>query len=368
MPFEWKEVRRRPSAPKNFNGDRNDANITSFYISNIPGDATKSEIWRPCSRLGKLVDVYIAGRRDASGAFFAFVRFEKVENPEKLEEELNGITCRGRRLAANLAKHPRKAGDPVPNRPAGTVPLRQVLPPANRGHRSFADVAKGKKEAEPSVSLNLSRINEISEWTKEAALVGEAKDFDTLCSFPSLIALEGYDVVECKYLGGMVVDIKFKSKRAAEVFMANKSIWLKWFAWVEHMGKKALRFERIAWIKFTGVPITAWDDANFAAIAGIYGKVIVNFNSFWSCKDVSHGNVCLLTASRRRLNEEITVNCNGMPTKIGVFEVDDDWAPFKPFIVGTASESDEEPGEENEEWVSDTWKPEKMDLEDGEIG
>ncbi|KAL4581773.1 hypothetical protein LXL04_006301 [Taraxacum kok-saghyz] len=367
MREEWREVRRRHTAPKNFTGDRNDPNITSFYISNLPGDATKSEIWRPCSRLGRLVDVYIAGRRDANGVFFAFVRFERVANHDKLEEELNNLACRGRKLTANLAKHPRKPAAQMPSRSAVVAPLARGFPPAARGPCSFADVAKGKSASVSAAPVVLTCISEIVDWSKEATIIGEAKDFDTLCNFPSLIALEGYDVAECKYLGGMQVVIKFKSPGDAEVFKANKCVWLKWFVWVEHLGKKSTSFERIAWLKITGVPIHAWDDANFAAIAGIYGKVLVNFNSFWSCKDVSYGKICLLTGSRKRLNEEILVLVNGVSIKIGIFEVEDDWAPFKPFITGSTSGSEGDHDDDNDEWVSDTWKPEKMEMEEGEI-
>ncbi|MBD4018848.1 hypothetical protein GUI04_07400, partial [Xanthomonas citri pv. citri] len=45
-------------APQRFTGDCGDPNITSFYISNLPGDATKAEIWKLFARFGKLVDVY----------------------------------------------------------------------------------------------------------------------------------------------------------------------------------------------------------------------------------------------------------------------------------------------------------------------
>lgn len=55
-------------------------------------------------------------------------------------------------------------------------------------------------------------------------LVGEAKCFDSLCNFPTLLALEGFDVAETKYLGGMQILIKFKSDGATRIFKSNKSI------------------------------------------------------------------------------------------------------------------------------------------------
>ena len=94
---EWREVRRRGSGPKTFHGSSEDDSITSFFVADLPGDVTKAEIWKLCSPLGKLVDVYIAGRRDASGTFFGFVRFTKLGNPEETEKGLNNVICRGER-------------------------------------------------------------------------------------------------------------------------------------------------------------------------------------------------------------------------------------------------------------------------------
>ena len=70
--------------------------------------------------------------------------------------------------------------------------------------RSFADVAKGRTVPEPAFTVDLEGIKEVIEWSRDAVMVGEAKDFDTLCNFPSVFKLEGFVVVECKYLGGSV--------------------------------------------------------------------------------------------------------------------------------------------------------------------
>ncbi|KAI3698756.1 hypothetical protein L2E82_42558 [Cichorium intybus] len=328
---EWREVRRRRSSTvpaSKFQVGVNDPSIFSFFVSNLPGDANKMEIWRACSKFGELVDVYIAGRRDVSGAFFAFVRFANVRNPAIIEKELNGVSCRGRRLIANFAKHPRAAPSPAPNRSAAGV--ANPIPQASRDSRSFADVTRGKSHTDPVPPIPLSCIREVQDWACKSVLLGEVKNFDTLCNFPSLLAFDGYDVGEIKYLGGMHVVVKFNSDRAATVFKANKCIWLKWLNWVDHVGSRSVRFERIAWIKITGVPLLAWDESNFAAIAGNFGKVIVNANPFWNCSDV-----------------------------------EDDWIPFKPFVVGSQSGSEDE--SDDEDGISDTWQHERVDLEDGEI-
>ncbi|KAL4576766.1 hypothetical protein LXL04_012865 [Taraxacum kok-saghyz] len=104
---EWREVlRRRTSDPKQFHGNVDDPSITSFFVTHLPGDATKSELWKLCAPLNRLVDVYIAGKKDTSGAFFGFVRFAKVVNPEEMEKGLSRLECRGRKMTVNLSRHP----------------------------------------------------------------------------------------------------------------------------------------------------------------------------------------------------------------------------------------------------------------------
>ncbi|KAI3679605.1 hypothetical protein L2E82_51145 [Cichorium intybus] len=173
---EWREVRQRRSSTvpaSKFHVGVKDPSIVSFSVSNLPADANKMEIWRACSKFGELVYVYIAGRRDVSG----------------------------RRLIANFAKHPHVAPSPAPNRPVAGV--ANPIPPAPRDSRSFADVTRGKLHTDPVPPIPLSCISEVQYWACKYVLLGEVKNFDTLCNFLSLLALDGYDVEEIKYLGGM---------------------------------------------------------------------------------------------------------------------------------------------------------------------
>ncbi|KAI3709527.1 hypothetical protein L2E82_39289 [Cichorium intybus] len=58
---------------------------------------------------------------------------------------------------------------------------------------------------------------------------------------------------------------------------------------------------------YEGMPLIAWDDNNFATIASRYGRVLANIDPIDTCLDLSCGTVCILTASRSRISEEIPV-------------------------------------------------------------
>lgn len=42
--------------------------------------------------------------------------------------------------------------------------------------------------------------------------------------------------------------------------------------------------------------------------------------------DVSHMKICILTETLSRINDEISVVADNRVFKVGVYEVDDDWA------------------------------------------
>ncbi|KAL4588462.1 hypothetical protein LXL04_001353 [Taraxacum kok-saghyz] len=349
---EWREVRRKTSPKKDVparTSCRDDPNTTTFYVTNLPGDARKGDLWRSCAKLGNL------------GCFwflFGFIRFQSVPDTALMEEILNELICRGRKLVANCAKHPRHLA-PQPKKLHVPV-VRNVhrTHTATRDTRTFADVIGGKSSASvvpPTVKV--TAVPEVVDWTANGVLVGVAKSFDILCNFSSLLSLEGFDVCEVKYLGGMDVVVKFKSGRAAEIFKANKSIWLKWFSSLEQFGKVIRKFERVAWVKVVGIPVQAWDNSNFAAVVGNWGK---------NTEDVSTGKLCILTACRKKINEELGIELDGVRHSVGILEVDDDWLPFKPFMVSEFSES-EDSDDEDDEGIPDTFNQQDMKLEDGEI-
>ncbi|KAI3708434.1 hypothetical protein L2E82_37603 [Cichorium intybus] len=158
---------------------------------------------------------------------------------------------------------------PPPSKPSRPhLSKSAVFHPAPRDDRSFADVEAGKYTQMSSPSIVLSSVQEIKDWSSSAVLVGEAKSFDNLCNFPFLVGLEGYDVSDVKFL------------------------------------------------------VLAWDDSNFEAVAGRFGKILVSPCSFWNCKDISVGKMCILTALGRKNNDEVTVELDGSQHRIG--EEDDE--------------------------------------------
>ncbi|CAI9278586.1 unnamed protein product [Lactuca saligna] len=70
---------------------RNDSDITSYFISNIPTVITKEEFRRIFKSFGTLSDIYFGGRKRKHGKNCGFVRFEGVTDKMTLESKLNEI-------------------------------------------------------------------------------------------------------------------------------------------------------------------------------------------------------------------------------------------------------------------------------------
>ncbi|KAL4581415.1 hypothetical protein LXL04_017629 [Taraxacum kok-saghyz] len=271
----------------------------------------------------------------------------------------------GKKIVANIAKQPRSSNLPRSRLAPRPASPRQKVDWSTKDSRSFADVLGGKTQVNPAPTVNIREVTEIISWAGNSALIGEAKDFNALCNFPALVNYEGLNILEVKYFGGMQILMKFNTGKASDMFKVNKNIWLKWFTKVHQLANVTGSFKRIAWLKIIGMPILAWDESNFASIAGRFGKVLSNNVSFWNCSDLSHVKVGVLTTSLKRVEETLAVNLKGVGYSIGVFEIDEEWTPFSPtsFPPSDSDDEDDRNGDEDDE-ISDTHEHMEEDLED----
>ena len=116
---DWKFVNRKnrrsvferlkPSQTQKSNVDDLSRFSLSVYVSNFPSHLTERELWNICGKVGTLVDVYIAKRKNQFGQMFAFCRFIKVSNPKSLIDSLSNVWIGKLRLHANVARFDRNS-------------------------------------------------------------------------------------------------------------------------------------------------------------------------------------------------------------------------------------------------------------------
>ncbi|KAI3712703.1 hypothetical protein L1987_71266 [Smallanthus sonchifolius] len=79
--------------------------VTSFFISKLP-EGTKAMDLKACfGDYGRVVDSYVAAKKDKAGYSFSFIRFEAVKDKLGMELQLKDVKLNNARLSVNLAKY-----------------------------------------------------------------------------------------------------------------------------------------------------------------------------------------------------------------------------------------------------------------------
>ncbi|KAI3790440.1 hypothetical protein L2E82_03481 [Cichorium intybus] len=331
---EWKVVDRRRN-------NRSET-PTSFYVGNIPDGVTVNEIWKKFEDFGKVVDVYIAHKRDGHGGRFGFVKFGGVKDVLVLEQTFGKIFLGHNSLNINLAKFHRKPINPTSQKNFNTTTNHQTShhppPPPHpsisawglRGSKSFASVVSGHQ---PGINTKSNPVKicispDLDKLLFDNFLLGEVTDYETLKALPNMLNDEGVIFGKVFFYSGLCVLIGFDDVVSTTVLSVDEDVW-----------------------KFT---------------------------------DLSSCEGRILTELTTRINEEITIEFgNGKHLKIGVIELEENLAPFDAgdswgennnYINENQNSSDDDCNNEeydsecDMEGMSDTWNNnDYADREEGEI-
>ncbi|GJX68358.1 RNA-directed DNA polymerase, eukaryota [Tanacetum coccineum] len=80
----------------------------NVFVTNFPDHIRARDLWGLCKEYGSVVDVYIPFKKSKAGKRFAFIRFIKVNNLERLIENLCTIWIGSYRLHANMVRFQRE--------------------------------------------------------------------------------------------------------------------------------------------------------------------------------------------------------------------------------------------------------------------
>ncbi|GKA82971.1 reverse transcriptase domain, reverse transcriptase zinc-binding domain protein [Tanacetum coccineum] len=258
---EWQKVTRKnrrsvferlkPSQSQKSNVDELAKISLSVYVSNFPSHLTVRELWNICGKMGTLVDVYIAKRKNKLGQMFAFCRYIKVTNSNALIDSLSNVWIGKLRLHANVARFDRNATVKSPH--ANVKADAPKVANSNRifsssNANSYAFVAKKSFDDDKRghVTVNVERgdkesnrehVGENSEIILSQkgncgvvlAVVGCFKDFRSIVNAKIICRNEGFQGVETKYLGGLWVMFEFNDKDVRDKFLNHEGI-LSWFS------------------------------------------------------------------------------------------------------------------------------------------
>ncbi|GJU29576.1 RNA-directed DNA polymerase, eukaryota, partial [Tanacetum coccineum] len=280
------------------NVDHTQSIFKSIFVTNFPDKTTSKDLWEVCQGYGTVVDVYIPNRKSKAGKRFAFVRFIRVDNIDRLVGNLCTLWIGRMHLHANVVRFER-------SRP--TNPIK----PDVTGVSSFASVLKGNaNNLFPTTSLPAMVLDDecVVKHNLDNFVMGEVKDFSSINNLRVLLSNEGFQKVKLAYLGGLWVMIELASIKSKKSFMKHVGI----ASWFNHLCDAQSDFvsrERIVWVDIEGVPLHAWSRSAFLKIGARWGKTKELF--VWSSmfKDSTEAAFCSDDESLKE-DDEISVDSN----------------------------------------------------------
>nr|GEU49700.1 RNA-directed DNA polymerase, eukaryota [Tanacetum cinerariifolium] len=306
------------------NEDRLKRISQSIFVTNFPESTTSRDLWKECSVFGTVVDVFIPFKKSQAGKRFAFVRFVKVFNLERLVKNLCTIWIGRYHLYANKVRFER------PNKPAG-FPSNSKNMDVNKGHStngfkvgnksdgSYAHVVNGGFPSVspatlicPSPALVLDETCLIDrDFSK--CVMGKVKDVNSIPNIQIILHDEGFVDVKPKYLGGLWVMLECEKEESIVSLTSHIGVH-SWFQTTQEVDQDFVSEERIAWVDIEGVPIRAWSVETFSRI-GKNGETECSSDdeSIQSVAETIFGSN---SVSDKRHSEEPVTQESGDPFKI----------------------------------------------------
>nr|GEX31777.1 hypothetical protein [Tanacetum cinerariifolium] len=180
---------------------------------------------------GKVVDVFVPNLKSKAGKRYAFVRFIKVDDMDRLVGNLCTLWVGRFHLHANDVRYER------PSKPTPSVnnPSSQT-----RKHNvSYATAVKNTKSSNrsfdlgpPAVVLDDTCVND-GDFSRH--VMGRVKDLNSIPNLKMILTKEGLREIKLSYLGGE---------------------------------------ERIVWVDIEGIPLSVWSHATFFKIGKKWGDVM----------------------------------------------------------------------------------------------
>ncbi|GKC47359.1 RNA-directed DNA polymerase, eukaryota, nucleotide-binding alpha-beta plait domain protein, partial [Tanacetum coccineum] len=221
---------------------------------------------------GTVIDVFIPNKRSKAGKRFAFVRFIKVLNFDRLIDNLNTIWIGRFHLSANPARFERPY--------APTVQNAKQAPPGNASGSNQPKVQFFSepyvKASTPPFLLKPTLVLDDSCLVNRDlvnCVMGEVLQFSSINNLQVLLYNKGFHNTRIVYLGGLWVMIELNSSKSKSKFM--KHVWVaSWFSRICNAQSDFAAKERIVWVDIEGVPLNAWSRSTFQKIGSKWGEMV----------------------------------------------------------------------------------------------
>ncbi|KAF5817259.1 putative RNA recognition motif domain, nucleotide-binding alpha-beta plait domain superfamily [Helianthus annuus] len=320
-----------------------------LFVSNLPEGCTPWELRKCMESYGEVAGSYVARKRDKQGSRFGFVSFLGVRDKRELLGSLGGVRMGDFKLRINVARfalenseiEEEKVGQEKSSKPPGQHGVGGCF--SVRGGRSYKEVVGssffgggsdvnhvGKPMAGSSSVEKVIVVPDRVEAFKGfqgLAVVGRAVNLETLVDIDRLLNIAKIVVANVQYLGGLTLLISFHEEESVKRFLSSKNVWEPWFSKLDQWKGQTLPFERVAWVKLTGVPLHLIDSDVLSQVGALFGKVLYAPKEFEEDQDLSVVRVGVLVSHHRKILDEVVLSWRSRSYRIGVEEELEVWIP-----------------------------------------
>ncbi|GKD72028.1 RNA-directed DNA polymerase, eukaryota [Tanacetum coccineum] len=293
----------------------------SVFITNFPDDCSSKDIWKVCKDYGTVIDVFIPNKKSKAGKRFAFVRFIRVLNFDRLIENLKTIWIGSFHLFANPVRFERPKAHTIQNE----KPVAPVKVPAfKQPNATYQGGPKGHVLAsllQPSLVLDDSCL---VDRDLANCVMGEVRQFSSINNLQVILFNEGFHIARIVFLGGLWVMIELKSSKTKLKFMEHVGV-ASWFRHLCNAQSDFVAKERLVWVDIEGVPLNAWSRSTFQKIGSKWGEMVEledGYDDLFARK-----RICIKTSQTENILESFKITVKGK-----VF-----WARAKELFVWSPS-------------------------------
>nr|GEY59455.1 RNA-directed DNA polymerase, eukaryota [Tanacetum cinerariifolium] len=190
------------------------------FVTNFPESISARNLWKSCTVYGTVVDVLIPSKKSNAGKIFAFVRFIKVFNLDRLVENLCTIWIGKFHLFANKVRIERPHKPNVSATNNSGVASRTEKPfnsqQINNGVGSYANIVNGISTGmqTPVISSSPALVLDDScliDRDLSNHVLGKVKELSSIPNLHTILKDEGFSDVKVSYIGGLWVLLKLTS-------------------------------------------------------------------------------------------------------------------------------------------------------------
>nr|GEY66824.1 RNA-directed DNA polymerase, eukaryota [Tanacetum cinerariifolium] len=214
----------------------------SVFVTNFSDNFGSRDLWDICEAYGKVVDVFILNRKSKAGKRFAFVRFIRVVDMDRLIGNLCTLWVGRFHLHANVVRYER------PIKSSTSKKVTAEKPPSSFNHQ-------------PSGSY----VNAVNDTNSPLIFNHPGSGSPALVLDDSCVNNRVFLEVQLSYLGGLWVMMEVKSEKIKRKMLQHTGV-NSWFHDLLAATHDLVINERIVWVDIEGLPLNLWSSASFSKI------------------------------------------------------------------------------------------------------